>query len=157
HQSNQPFHAGVKVHEPSLALARGGHFDDSAFAPVSFAEFAQLMNLIDDPIDNGAFPARLGPGSRDPLDGMPSSAVSFPRHARISTDGFQSYVAVAWLLVRCRIVPGPFLMRPRSKDGREGQGRVRHTPFLPVALSSSMPFPTSVFNDLLRRSLSDHP
>src|SRR6266478_9072174 len=115
----------MEVQEPSLALSRSGDFDDGALAPIRIAECAKLMNPVDDPIYNGALPAPVGAGSRDPLDGMPSPAVGFPRHASISADGFQGHITLAWLLVRCRIVLGPYLMRSRRQYGREGLGSVR--------------------------------
>src|SRR5260370_9354917 len=103
----------MQMQEPSLTFPWSGDFDDGALAPIRFAEFAQLRNPVDDPIHNGPLPARLGAGSRNPLDGMPSSAVGFPGHARISADGLQRHIAFPWLLIRRRIVLGPYLIRSR--------------------------------------------
>src|SRR5260370_33227580 len=113
------------MQKPSLAFARRGDFDNGSLAPIGIAEISKLVDSIDDPVDNFAFPARFRPGSSHALGGMPAMAIGFPRHAGILTDFLQSDVAGARFLCRSRIVFRLLAIGPCRQDRRESFSGVR--------------------------------
>src|SRR5207249_1249850 len=124
-EPDQPFHAGMQMHKPSLAFAWGGNLDNRALAPIGLAEIPKLIEPVDDPIDDAAFPARFRSGSREALDGVPTPAVDFPRHAGILTDRFQGHISFPRFFRRRRIVLRPFDVRARGQHGGESFRGVR--------------------------------
>src|SRR5260370_9402571 len=74
-QANQPFHARVQMQKPSLAFARPGDFNNGSLAPIGIAEIPKLVDLIDDPVDNFAFPPRFRPVSSHAVDDIPTTAI----------------------------------------------------------------------------------